>query len=504
MPDTLSTDAFVIERNLSVAISFGLYIAITFLLAGLAHRKARKQRFLEEFFVAGRGIGAWVLALTWVATMASGGTFIGAPALAWQYGWTTHLWIAGFMVITVTGMGILGKRIAFLGEATGAMTMPDLIRDRFESRGLGTILAVITLLLYVAYLVAQYIAGARVMEVALGMPYWAGLLLVSLTVTIYTAWGGFRAVAWTDAFQAIVMLIGILMTLGFALYKAGGFEPITAYLAEQSPELLAPPGPENFLPFSQALSFFIIWPLAVLGQPALMSRFLSSGDIRVLSRATLITGAYVLLLYPAIMTLGIIGRYLAPGIATPDQAMPATIIAAVPTWLAGLVLAAPFAAVMSTISSFLLVTGSAIVRDLYHRNLNHALTDRKAQLLSQGTTFLIGAAALAIAFRPPEYLQYIVIFSSTGLASTFIAPTILAVFWPRATRAGAYAALFGGFGSFALQYALWGTRSWFELDPFVWSLSLSFLCGMVVSFATPPQRKELQDAWFGESPRAHR
>ncbi|MDZ7639383.1 MAG: sodium/solute symporter [Bryobacterales bacterium] len=499
MPDTLAAGALASERNLSVAISFALYIGVTFLLAWLAHRKARGQRFLEEFFVAGRGIGAWVLALTWVATMASGGTFIGAPALAWQNGWTAHLWVAGFMVLTFTGMGILGKRIAFLGAATGAMTMPDLIRDRFESRGLGTILAIITLLLYVAYLVAQYIAGARVMEVALGMPYWAGLLLVSLTVTLYTAWGGFRAVAWTDAFQAIVMLLGILLTLGFALHKAGGFTPISAYLAAQSPELLAPPGPENFLPLSQALSFFVVWPLAVLGQPALMSRFLSSGDPRVLSKATLINGLYVLLLYPAIMTLGIIGRYLAPGIAMPDQAMPATIVAAVPTWLAGLVLAAPFAAIMSTISSFLLVTGSAIVRDLYHRNLDHALSDRKAQLLSQGTTFLIGALALGIAFRPPEYLQYIVIFSATGLASTFIAPTMLAVFWPRATRVGAYAALCGGFGSFALQYALYGTRSWLNLDPFVWSLSLSFLCGILASYATPPQRAELRNAWFGDS-----
>ncbi len=498
MPDTIPADALLIERSVSVVLSFILYIVITFVLAWLAQRKARGQRFLEEFFVAGRGIGAWVLALTWVATMASGGTFIGAPALAWQNGWSTHIWIAGFMVITLTGMGILGKRIAFLGEATGAMTMPDLIRDRFESRGLGAILAVITLLLYVAYLVAQYIAGARVMEVALGMPYWAGLLLVSATVTIYTAWGGFRAVAWTDAFQAIVMLLGILLALGFALHKAGGFGPVAEYLAQQSPDLLAPTGPNNFLPFSQGFSFFVIWPLAVLGQPALMSRFLASGDQRVISRATLINSAYVLLLYPSIMTLGILGRYLAPGIATPDQAMPATIIAAVPTWLAGLVLAAPFAAIMSTISSFLLVTGSAIVRDLYHRNLGHALTDRKAQMLSQGTTFLIGAVALLIAFRPPEYLQYIVIFSSTGLASTFIAPTILAVFWPRATRAGAYAALFGGFGCFLLQYALSGTRSWLGLDPFIWSLSLSFLLGILVSLATAPQRKELRVAWFGE------
>lgn len=497
MPDSFSADAFAGSRSLGVAFSFGLYIAVTFLMAWLAHRKTRGQGFMEEFFVAGRGIGAWVLALTWVATMASGGTFIGAPALAWQYGWASQLWIAGFMVITVTGMGILGKRIAFLGEATGAVTMPDLIRDRFESRGLGAILALITLLLYVAYLVAQYIAGARVMEVALGMPYWAGLLLVSLTVTVYTAWGGFRAVAWTDSFQAIVMLVGILLALGFALDKAGGFGPISAYLEQQSPELLALPGPDNFLPFSQALSFFVIWPLAVLGQPALMSRFLASGDRRVISKAAVINGLYVILLYPAVMMLGIVGRYLAPGITAPDQATPATIVAAAPSWLAGLMLAAPFAAIMSTISSFLLVTGSAIVRDLYQRNISHALSDRRAQLLSQGTTFLIGAAALVIAFRPPQYLQYIVIFSSTGLASTFIAPTVLAVFWPRATRAGAYAALLGGAGSFALQYAISGTRSWLGLDPFVWSLSLSFLCGILVSYATTPQRKELRAAWFG-------
>ena len=486
------------ERSTGVILSFALYLVVTFVLAWLAHRKARGQRFLEEFFVAGRGIGPWVLALTWVATMASGGTFIGAPALAWQNGWTAHLWIAGFMTLTFTGMGILGKRIAFLGGATGAMTMPDLIRDRFESRGLGTILAVITLLLYTAYLVAQYIAGARVMEVALGMPYWAGLILVSVTVTLYTAWGGFRAVAWTDAFQAIVMLVGILLTLGFALSMAGGFAPLSAYLGEQSPDLLAPPGPDNFLTLPQVLSFFVIWPLAVLGQPALMSRFLASGNPHSVSKATLINGAYVFLLYPAIMTLGILGRYLAPNITTPDQATPATIVTAVPSWLAGLVLAAPFAAIMSTISSFLLVTGSAIVRDLYHRNLDHALSDRKAQLLSQGTTFLIGAAALAIAFRPPEYLQYIVIFSATGLASAFVAPTVLAVFWPRATRAGAYAALFGGFGSFAVQYVLYGTRSWFGCDPFVWSLSFSFVCGITASLLTPPQPDAIRRVWFGE------
>lgn len=487
------------ERNLPVTLAFAAYIVVTFVMAWLAHRKAKGKNFLDEFFVAGRGIGPWVLALTWVATMASGGTFVGAPALGWQNGWTAHLWIAGFMAICFTGMGILGKRIAFLGRATGAITMLDLLRDRFESRGLSAMLAVITLFLYVAYLVAQYVAGARVMEVALGLPYWAGLLLVSLTVTVYTAFGGFRAVAWTDAFQAIVMLVGILLTLGFALHQLGGFSAATAYMQTQSSALLQPPGPNDFLPLSQAFSFFVIWPLAVLGQPALMSRFLSTGDGMAVSRATFINGIYVVLLYPAIMTIGILGRTLVPDIAVPDQAIPATIVTVVPHWLAGVVLAAPFAAIMSTISSFLLVTGSAIVRDLYHRNLKHGLSDRKAQLLAQGTTLVIGGLALLIAFKPPAYLQYIVIFSATGLASAYVAPTVLGVFWPRATRAGAYAAVAGGLGSFALQYTLYGTRSWLGLDPFVWSLTLSFAFGIAASLLTAPPRKAIRQAWFGET-----
>ena len=487
------------ERNLSISLAFVGYIVITFVVAGLAHRRARGKSFLDEFFVAGRGLGPWVLALTWVATMASGGTFVGAPALGWQNGWAVHLWVAGYMTLTFTGMGILGKRIAFLGRATGALTMLDLLRDRFESRGLSALLAVITLFLYVAYLVAQYVAGARVMEVALGLPYWVGLLVVSLTVTFYTAFGGFRAVAWTDAFQAIVMLLGILMTVAFALHHVGSFEAVNAYLARQSPELLTLPGPDDFLPLPQAISFFVVWPLAVLGQPALMSRFLSTADPQSVARATFLNGVYILLLYPAIMTLGVLGRVLAPGIAMPDQAIPATIVAVVPGWLAGVVLAAPFAAIMSTISSFLLVTGSAIVRDLYHRNLKHGLSDRKAQLISQGTTFVIGGLALLLAFRPPTYLQYIVIFSATGLASAYVAPTVLGVFWPRATRAGAFAAVGAGLGSFALQYSLYGTRSWLGLDPFVWSLALSFVFGIGVSLATKAPRKAIRQAWFGEA-----
>ena len=145
--------------NTSVWIAFGLYLAATFYFAYLAHRKTARANFLEDFFVAGRDIGPWVLALTWRATMASGGTFVGAPSLAHHYGWPVMLWISGYIVVATTGMGIMGKRIAEIGRRTGALTFPDLLRDRYESKWIGVLSGILVVVLHTAYMVAQSVAG---------------------------------------------------------------------------------------------------------------------------------------------------------------------------------------------------------------------------------------------------------------------------------------------------------------------------------------------------------
>ena len=207
------------------------------------------------------------------------------------------------------------------------------------------------LILHTSFITAQYIAGARVLEVALGVPYVWGVASFAVVVGLYTAYGGFRAVAWTDSFQAIVMLVGVLLTAGFGLYRVGGMQALHDGLAAQSPALLTPTGPDAFLPFSAAISFFFVWPIAVAGQPSLITRFLACRDTESLRRAAILIGCYVLLLYPAVIFVGILGRVLVPELAASDHAMPATIVAAVPSALAGLVLAAPMAAIMSTISS---------------------------------------------------------------------------------------------------------------------------------------------------------
>lgn len=481
------------EAAPTVQGAFALYLAVTFLLAYLARRQATAGGFLKEFFVGGRTIGPWVLGLTWIATSASGGTFIGAPALAHANGWSVMLWIAGYIVVATVGFGLLGRRISEVGRHTGALTFPDLLRDRFESRAIGLVSGVALLILHTSFIVAQYIAGARILEAVLGLPYAWGVLGFVVIVCVYTAYGGFRAVAWTDSFQAIVMLIGVLLTAGFAVWRAGGLPAIHANLLAQSPDLLTATGPDSFLPLPAMISFFFVWPIAIAGQPSLITRFLACRDTASLRRAALLIGWYILLLYPAVILVGIVGRALVPELDAADHAMPMTILAAVPPFLAGFVLAAPMAAIMSTISSFLLVGAGAVARDLYERNARHPVGERTSRLLTHGSIFAVGAVAGIFALRPPDYLQYIVVFSGTGLAATFLFPTLLAVYWPRMNRAGCLGGILAGFGSFLLQYAAYGTRSFGGFDPFVWALAASALgCVAGSRFGKPEPRERLR------------
>lgn len=486
------------EAAPSARVAFAVYIALTFLLAYLARRQSSGSGFLREFFVGGRTIGPWVLGLTWIATSASGGTFIGAPSLGHAYGWSVMLWISGYIVVATAGFGLLGRRIAELGERTGALTFPDLLRDRFRSKAIGAISGAAMLILHTSFIVAQYIAGARVLEAALGVPYAWGVAGFAVVVGLYTAYGGFRAVAWTDSFQAIVMLVGVLLTVGFGLYKIGGMQAVYDGLAAQSPDLLTPQGPDAFLPLSAAISFFFVWPLAVAGQPSLITRFLACKDTASLRRASLLIGCYILLLYPAVIFVGILGRVLVPELAASDHAMPATIVAAVPSALAGLVLAAPLAAIMSTISSFLLVAAGAVARDLYQRNARKPVSEERAKRATHLSIALTGVVAGVFALQPPDYLQYIVVFSGTGLAATFLFPTLLAVYWPRMNRPGCIAGILAGFLSFLLQYALFGTRSFLGLDPFVWSLGASAAACVLASRSGQQEPLALLSKYFSD------
>ena len=290
MPDCLLADA-VSAGSPYTLVAFGAYMAGVFLLGFMAHFLLKRGDFLKEYFLGDRKLGPWVLALTYVATSVSAGSLLGFPSFIYTCGWVMALWIGGYMISGLVTKGVLAKRLNQVSRLTGAITVPDVLRDRFRSPMLGLSAGVLLVLFLICNLVAQFKAGGLILRracegveerseyraardgtaralTAAGVwseeqaarekkgnlydgrypDYVLGILIFAVTVIAYTTYGGFWAVTWTDVLQGLVIVAGSLLLMVFALRKVGGLENATARLRAIDPALLAGPGPGNFVP----------------------------------------------------------------------------------------------------------------------------------------------------------------------------------------------------------------------------------------------------------------
>jgi SSS family solute:Na+ symporter/sodium/pantothenate symporter len=195
-----------------------------------------------------------------------------------------------------------------------------------------------------------------------------------------------------------------------------------------------------------------------MGQPVGMVRLMACRDTPTLRRSLFMIGLFYALIYLPLVITFICARvhFGDRFIDEPDKIMPAMALGVTEDWplLGGLILAAPYAAAMSAVAGFLLLMSSSLVRDIYQRNINPHVSPRTVRWISYGTTAVVGLIVTAAALHPPRFLQYIILFTGAGLGCTFLAPTVLALYWRRATRAGALAALLGGFAGVLVFYVL--------------------------------------------------
>ena len=497
-------------------VAFVTYLAGVFVLAVLAYRLQKRRGFLKEYYLSGRALGPWALAFTFAATSASAGSFMGFPSLIYRYGWILGLWIAGYVVVPLVGMGVIGKRLNQVARRLGSITIPDLLRDRYRSAKLGVLSSLVIIIFQSAFMLAQFKAGGLIMHTLFGLSYEQGLLIFALSVVLYTSFGGFRAVVWTDVMQGVVMLAGILIMVPLALKASGGLGAATSTLFEQDPGLVHVPGPEvdggAFLPLGLAISFFSIWTVAGMSQPSSMVRLIAFRDSRTLARALLLVCIYFSLVYIPLVVIFTISRTILPPLEMSDQVMPLMATRIAPPLLAGVLIAAPYAAVMSSVDSFLLLVSSSCARDIYQRVFNPEASEITMRRISHATTATVGCVVLLLALKPPELLQYVIVFASSGLAAGFLAPVAMGLFWRRATAQGAIAAMLSGAGTVILLYSArpilsaFGCPelasslqlpSLFGVDPFVWSIAASWTVGIAVSLATPlPADRSIIEALF--------
>ncbi len=502
--------------SLAPLLSLVILMVASMVIGMMANKASEKGGFLKGYFLGNRGLGSWSMALT--ATVMSGGTFMGFPALVYQYGWVLALWIASYMIVPLCTFAILGKRMGRLSRQTGAITLPELLRERFDSPSVGMVASLLMILVLAFGLISQFKAGAIILQKVLptlpgvdptseilgqSPQFLYGLAIFTVVVLSYTLYGGFLAAVWTDLFQSVLMAIGILILFPLAMQQSGGLAAATrAGVDAVGPGFAYAPGAgREFLPPGLALSFFAMWSIAGMGQPASLVRLMAFRDTPTLRHATFLLAVYNTLIYLPLVLIFICARAILPGLERPDEVMPSLALKVASPWMAGLILAAPFGAVMATVSGFLVQISSGLVQDIYHRFLNRSATEKQLRVLSYTGMIVIAIAASAAAMKSPKFLQALIVFTGGAAACTYLVPAVMAAFWPRATAKGALSAMLAGAGTIlALYIPGWisgvdpgiGEKSnffpfyLFGIAPFVWGLLASAIAGVAVSLTDRP------------------
>ena len=347
---------------------------------------------------------------------------------------------------------MLGKRFALIARRTNAVTITDFIRARYGS-DLVVILASLSLLVFfMASMLAQFIGGARLFESVTGYSYQTGLLIFGLTVVIYTTVGGFRAVVLTDTIQGVMMLFASLAILYAVITAGGGVESIMQTLYSIDPQLLTPTGGGNAIPKPFILSFWVLVGIGILGLPQTTQKCLGYKDSRSMHNAMIIGTFVVGFTMLAMHLVGAMGRAVIPDITVGDLAVPTLTVRLMSPFWAGIFIAGPLAAIMSTVDSMLIMCSAAIVKDLYFhyivKNDESRLSPKKVRGMSLVVTAVVGVLVFFAAMKPPSLLVWINLFAFGGLEAVFFCPTLFGLYWKRANSTGAILSMICGAAAF--------------------------------------------------------
>ncbi|MBS0056320.1 sodium/pantothenate symporter [Yersinia sp. Marseille-Q3913] len=421
------------------------YLAMVFGLSIYAYTRRQTGNFLNEYFIGNRSMGGFVLAMTLTATYISASSFIGGPGAAYKYGLGWVLLAMIQLPAVWLSLGVLGKKFAILARRYNAVTLNDMLYARYQSRLLVWLASLSLLVAFVGAMTVQFIGGARLLETAAGIPYDTGLLIFGISIALYTSFGGFRASVLNDALQGLVMLIGTILLLVAVIHAAGGLHKAVETLQHIDPALVSPQGGDQILDVPFMASFWILVCFGVIGLPHTAVRCISYRDSKAVHRGIIIGTIVVAILMFGMHLAGALGRAILPDLKIPDQVIPTLMITVLPPFAAGIFLAAPMAAIMSTINAQLLQSSATIVKDLY-LNLRPEELKNEGRLkrISSMSTLILGLLLLLAAWRPPEMIIWLNLLAFGGLEAVFLWPLVLGLYWERANAHGALSSMIVG------------------------------------------------------------
>ena len=471
-------------------IIFGLYMAAV-LSIGYYHFK--KNKSTEDYYIGSRSMGSSHVGLSIVATDVGGGFSIGLGGLGFMMGLSgSWLLFTGLVGAWLTAVFVIPK-IKKVDEKHGMFTYPDFLRFKFDEKT-AILAALISGIGYLGFTGAQVLAGAKLASATLidkapwGMPPLLFAILIIAVITIlYTVIGGLKAVIYTDTFQWIILLSGlVLFAIPLTLVKLGG---ISALKTALPPEFfsLANIKPVTF--FNWMITIIPIWLIAM----TLYQRMFACRSEKEAKKAWFIAGIFE---WPIMAFsgafLGMCARVLFPG-AESEMGLPMLIKNILPVGIAGLVIASYFSAIMSTADSCLMASSGNFVNDIIHKYFMKNSSDKKLFRLSMLVTLIIGVSAIVIAVSFEKVLE-IILYAYSFMVSGLFIPTLGAYFWKKSSSTGAFwGMLAGGLLTILLQVkiiSLPGFLAKAGIDAAFYGILLSAAVFITLSLVFPDGKKE--------------
>lgn len=480
--------------------TFLIYIIGMILIGFIAYRFTHN---LSDYILGGRRLGSFVTGLSAGASDMSGWLLMGLPGAVYASG-LVEGWIAIGLTIGayLNWLFVAGRLRMFTEYNANALTLPEYFHHRFgdRTRVLKIVSATIILFFFAIYCSSGVVAGARLFENLFGVPYATALWYGALATIIYTFIGGFLAVSWTDTIQATLMLFALFLTPIFVLIHLGGFEQTHDVIVQAGAAVN-----KDFTDLFTGTTFIGLlslsaWGLGYFGQPHILARFMAADSVKSIPNARRISMAWMIICLFGAVGIGFFGQ--AYFFANPDQA---AIVSQnheqvfvelskllFNPWIAGVLLSAILAAVMSTLSAQLLICSSAITEDFYKGMLRPKASQKELVWLGRVMVLVISAVAIVIAQDPKSKVLGLVSYAWAGFGCAFGPVVILSLFWKRINAAGAMAGMLTG----ALVVVFWNRivpdSGIYEMIP---GFILATLAIIVVSLITPEPKAEIVETF---------
>ncbi len=463
----------------------------------------KKTTTLNDFFLGGRTLGPWFSAFAYGTTYFSAVIFIGfAGTQGWKLG-LNALWIGigNALLGAMLAWLVLARRTRRMTQKLDVMTMPEFLEARYGSEHLKMISAVLIFVFLLPYSASVFKGLGHLFESTFGISYdFALLVLVGIT-GLYLILGGYFAVTMTDFIQGFIMLGGAVAMVAVLVFKAGG--PVTAFNTVAI-------NYAQHIPAGKQPSWLTLGPLIFMtsfgtwGLPQMVQKFYAVKNEKVIGKAALITTVFALIIGVSAYTVGSLSHVffdndtipkLASGKINFDLIVPTLLSAHLPEMLLAVIMLLVLSASMSTLSSLILVSSSAITIDLYKGYLHPEVDDKKSLLMIRVLSGVFIICSYVISRMQVGFIVTLMSLSWGVLSGSFMAPYILGIFWKRVTKAGAYAGFFTGGSTAIILFFVLGPA----MSPLASSIAmiLPFVVVPVVSLLTPKLDDKIVKEAFG-------